>query len=432
MNILNRIKIDSLWSLLLVFLLCACGESGDSVVVSRICSQKVDDLETELTRIRLGETIRIEGSGFSTTKVIYCNGKEVSGVNRNYITDTQIILTIPESIPLGSEVEDPNDLNTLRIVTEHSEFVYSVVVSAGTPTITGISHTLPEAGDVIEIYGTNLRGIDKIIFPGGVVVEPGGFIESTDYKTVRVTVPEGGDQEPGYLTIEGVSGGVYSYNYMNCKDGIFINRFSPGNDAYSYGGSGVTSTLSAVLPEATNGEPGNPEFYRGMPAEAQTISSSLDGYTVGILPFDSQKAWEIALTNGLIDNATLCDNVAIQFDYYVTCPWSAGAMRWEMISGDQNFRNTTVPWVQSGEIVPITFNGGWRTLTMPLNEVTGLKGITVASALEASTGKTGRLFMVIGNFQVNGTYYRGISMSNFQFFLGNVRIVPYVKKYYNN
>ena len=205
MKLLRYIGIHCILGVLLMAGFSACQDEA-LVTVTRICTQKVGDTETELAQVRLGEMIRIEGNGFATTKAIYCNGVSVSGINSNFITDTQIIFTIPKSIPIGSEVKNKEELNTIRIVTEYDNFVYSIPVLGGTPTVSGVSHTLAKAGELIHIYGTNLRGIDKITFPGDIVVEAGMFTESSDYTMITVTVPEGGDLLPGEICVEGISG----------------------------------------------------------------------------------------------------------------------------------------------------------------------------------------------------------------------------------
>lgn len=86
--IINNWLFGLLVALPVLFFSCS---DDESVSVTRVCAQKVTDTETVLTKVRLGEKIRIEGSGFTTTKAIYCNGVEVAGVNSNYITDNAII-----------------------------------------------------------------------------------------------------------------------------------------------------------------------------------------------------------------------------------------------------------------------------------------------------------------------------------------------------
>lgn len=434
MKLLKYIGKNCILGLILVVWLSAC-QDEDRVTVSRICMQKVGDTQTELTKIRLGEMVRIEGSGFATTKGVYCNGVLVSGVNSNFITDTQIIFTVPKSTPIGSEVKNKEELNTIRIVTKYDDFVYSVPILGATPTITGVSHTLPKAGEQIKIYGTNLRGIEKVTFPGGIVVEADQFSENADYTEITLNVPEGGDREPGELCVEGVSGGAYSYNYMNCKDCIFIKKFQQADDeAYNYSNL-LTAAMQTPLPEETYGEPGNPEYYRGFPKEGPSDIDPVlqDNQEIGNFRVYSGKMWDILLanSNGLIKESTSCDKLAIQFDYYATTPWSTGCFRWEMIENNSNYRQTTLSWVESAEIVPVAFKG-WKTLTMPLTDMTDVKGKTVKQVKEAIGDKGGKFMFKVGKFQVGGTYYTGTTMRDCQIFVGNFRIVPYSKKSYNN
>ncbi|QIU93960.1 glycan-binding surface protein [Bacteroides faecium] len=434
MKLLKYIGKNCMLGLMLVVCLSAC-QDEDRVSVARICTQKVGDTQTELTKVRLGEMVRIEGSGFATTKAVYCNGTLVSGVNSNFITDTQIIFTVPKSIPIGSEVKNKEELNTIRIVTKYDDFVYPIPILGGTPAITGVSHTLAKAGEQIKIYGTNLRGIEKVTFPGGIVVEADAFTENTDYTTITVNVPEGGDLVAGELSVEGVSGGAYSYNYMNCKECVFINKFQQGDDdAYNYSNM-LTAVMQSPLPEETYGEPGNPECYRGFPKDGPSDIDPIlnDNQEIGNFRLYSAKMWDIVLanSNGLIKENTLCDKLAIQFDYYATTPWTTGCFRWEMIESNGNYRQTTLSWVESGEIVPVTFRG-WRTLTMPLSEMTDVKGKTVKQVKEAVGDKGGKFMFKVGKFQVGGTYYTGITMRDCQVFVGNFRVVPYSKKPYDN
>lgn len=433
MKLLRYIGIHCILGVLLMAGFSACQDEA-LVTVTRICTQKVGDTETELAQVRLGEMIRIEGNGFATTKAIYCNGVSVSGINSNFITDTQIIFTIPKSIPIGSEVKNKEELNTIRIVTEYDNFVYSIPVLGGTPTVSGVSHTLAKAGELIHIYGTNLRGIDKITFPGDIVVEAGMFTESSDYTMITVTVPEGGDLLPGEICVEGISGGAYSYNYMNCKDCIFIDKFNKESDAYNYSNF-LTSTMHDPLPADTYGEPGSPEYYRAFPKDGPADFDPVTQNDTEIANFRlfSQKMWDIVLanSNGLIKESTSCDKLAVQFDYYATAPWSTGCFRWEMIEGKSDYRQTTVSWVENGELAPVTFKG-WRTLTMPLSEMAAVKGKNVKQVREAVKDATGKFIYKLGKFQVGGTYYTGTIMSDCRVFMGNFRIVPYSKKSYSN
>ena len=67
---------------------------------------------------------------------------------------------------------------------------------------------MAKAGEFIYIYGMNFESIQKIIFPGD--VEATDF-ETVDNKNIKVVVPTGGDQTPGYITVVSASGEGYSY-----------------------------------------------------------------------------------------------------------------------------------------------------------------------------------------------------------------------------
>ena len=72
-------------------MLAGCKDDETPISVTGIFVHSAEDTATQLERVRLGEMVRISGTGFATTKAVYCNGVEVGGINRNYVTDTDII-----------------------------------------------------------------------------------------------------------------------------------------------------------------------------------------------------------------------------------------------------------------------------------------------------------------------------------------------------
>ena len=426
-------------------MLAGCKDDETPISVTGIFVHSAEDTATQLERVRLGEMVRISGTGFATTKAVYCNGVEVGGINRNYVTDTDIIFRMPESIPIGSEVENINDLNTIRIVTEEQSFVYNIPILGHTPSVTGISHTLPKAGDVIEIYGRNLRALSSITFPGDVAVEVGGFTESEDYTTVTVTVPEGGDVTPGAICLEGISGGTYTYSYMNRSAGIFLSTFDgEGEDTYgrkaeadASAGLAATEIKTDAVPAVTRGEPGSPAAYCVMPGEPANLNpETLDGKNVGWVSFDCMKALERITADpktGITRN-TSCDDLAFQADCYMTVPWTCGAFRIELVANNSTYRQTTISWIENGVVSPVAFSG-WRTVTMPCSYVSGMTGKTLGELMDEIQNKYDGIFKFqLGAFQVNaaGSYYRGNTMSGCQVYAGNIRLVPYTQPFYNN
>ena len=273
------------------------------ISIDKIYIHSLDDTTTELSKVRLGQMIRIQGSGFSTTKAIYCNGVEISGVNTNYITDDCIILKIPSDLPTGSDVKDENVRNTIRIVTEYDEFVYKFDILAASPTITSVSHTLPRAGEWINIYGTSLKDIEYVTFPGG--VNSTEFSVNEDYTVLSVKVPEGIGENYGELTVYGANGGAYSYSDFNFKSGQFIWQFSSDqNGAYNYGTSTISANLTDVIPTEGNGAK-SPDCYRAIPKEPATTPKEGE---IGGFNFYADKAIQIVLDansgNGAITEKT--------------------------------------------------------------------------------------------------------------------------------
>lgn len=414
----------------LPFLIFSCSDD-ESVSVTRVCTQKVGNTETELTRVRLGEKIRIEGSGFASTKAVYCNGTEVTGVNSNYITDNNIIFTIPKTIPTGTEVKDESVRNTIRIVTKHDDFVFPFAILAAAPTVTDVSHTMPRTGEWIEIYGTDLKDIEKVTFPGSIVST--NIKVNSSYTTLFVQVPDGVENESGTLTIEGANGGGYSYDNFNFKSGLFIVKFGEDPEdkkAYNYGRVSISDNTMTVMPAGVDG-PKSPDVYRSIPkepAEIPTTEKEIGGFT-----FFPDKAIQIVLNacaeSKVITEDTPCNELAFQCDYYVNVPWQAGALRLEL----DGKRSTPLPWVVNGAIVPVDFKSGWRTITWPIADITDYATLTLGALRDRLSSKSGIIYWKCGNFQdKSGNWFSGNAMNNAQMSFGNFRLVPYVKKSYKN
>ena len=409
----------------------SCSESEDKVTVNSVCVQKVDDIGTEITKARLGEKIRIVGSGLSSTRAIFCNGKEVSGVNSNYITDNIIIFTLPKDIPTGSDVKNESDINTIRIKTKYDDFTFPFLIQGAAPSITGVSHTMPRAGERIEIYGTDLKDIQMVKFPGGVSATD--FTVSNEYKTLSVIVPDGIGNSMGAISVEGPNGGAYSYENFNWKLGQFIWQFSgdSGDKAYNYG-QNITGNNVVTINIAGDG-PKNPDYYRTIPVEPELIPTTEK--EIGGFNFYPDKAVRVVLEainaaggNASLNENTVCKDIAFQCDYYISAPWTSGSFRLEL----DGKRCSPLPWVVDGNIVPFLFSG-FRTMTWPLSEFSDYAGLTLGELRTALNGKGGRIFWKAGTYPDKaGNNHSGIEMESAQMSFGNARIVPYIKPSYTN
>lgn len=378
-----------------------------------------------ITQALVGTLIRINGSGFATATAIYCNGVKVS-VNSNFVTETNIIMTIPSTLPFGSDVTDTAVRNTIRIVTKYDDYKYKFTILGPAPVISSVSHTLPRVGESFTIYGTNLRDVNSITFPGNVVVTKGQFQLSTDFKTITLPYPAGASVTPGFLDLKGVNGEAFSYNYLNHYDGVFIKNFTAdANKCYNYG-SNISATTSAPLPQTGTGDK-NPDYYRQIPATPTDVAVSAT--SVGGFHFHPDIAFNSVLQtmNAYVSASTSCNDLALQFDYYIPVQWSSGWIRVDLINGNANYRFDYAPWDVSGAAVPINMTG-WQTATMPLSAFKALNGQTVSAA--ATLLKNGdAMFSFINNNYTDsgGASFAAAVIPSFQLSFGNFRIVPYVK-----
>lgn len=128
----NKQNIPPLWLLLFLCItsvLVSCDKEDDTLlIVTDVRSQSFTDDE-HLNTIKPGEMVRIQGTGLSTLKRVYANGIEVTALNPNFITDTQIIMQLPSSLPVDDELEDKTYMNSMRFVGANNEYIFSIRIT---------------------------------------------------------------------------------------------------------------------------------------------------------------------------------------------------------------------------------------------------------------------------------------------------------------
>jgi len=437
MKIINYIK-----ACLFVFLLASglglissCEEDEDvvsEVVIHQVTHHNSTTTTEVITSARPGTIIRLDGSGLSSTRAVYINGVKIS-VSPSYVTDTNIILTIPSTMPYGSDVEDEAVRNTIRIVTANGEYTYPFLIQGPNPVISGVSHSLPREGEELKIYGANLRDIETITFPGDIILNKGQFVENNSFTTITCIVPSGATATPGSIHIVGANGEAYSYNYMNRSDCVFIKNFSSDPNVAPYGvraydyGTNISATNNALLPQGGNDHK-NPDAYRQIPVNPSTIGVEQN---VGGFNFRPHVGLASVLntSNGAVTESTPSSALALQFDIYLTGVWESGWIRIDFIDGNTAWRYNYAPWVVSGgERNPIVMTG-WRTVTVPLSAISALSGKTYKNFIDETTGKAGKFSFINGTYtDASGTRYAPNPIPDFQLSFGNFRIVPYVKE----
>lgn len=79
----------------------------------------------------VGGKIRIEGNGLKTANELYINGTSVdlAGIPAEEKNDAFLVVTIPETLPFGNAVENPDSRNKMRLVTAYDDRTLDCVIA---------------------------------------------------------------------------------------------------------------------------------------------------------------------------------------------------------------------------------------------------------------------------------------------------------------
>ncbi|WP_288359622.1 glycan-binding surface protein [uncultured Bacteroides sp.] len=447
MKTTDKIKKNLCWSLLVLFLLLgmiACSDDDDEVRIYSVWSNMLNEETKQINSVYTGTWIRLDGSGFCDLQAIYCNGLRVTEYNSTYMSDSHLTFRVPTNVPMAYEIEDESVRNTIRILTSHGEGVYFNFIFKDAnkkPIVTDVSYTLPHPGDVITVMGKFLNATSAIYFPGNdgnevqvpYVEGCADLVISDDGTQMMVKVPEGVGEQSGSLRIEMAEMGenYYTPNYMFYDKGMFIHEYD-GTDALNYGVSAgsVPSNCVYHLVDAEDA----PEIPAGARAYVFSIPEApavfpvvLDYNTVlGFFRFNTGKQLEylIGQSNGELARETDARKVALQADIYMNHDWSTGIVGWRMNknTGKINSENAwnVASWTNDNSY---KFNGSWKTLTFPIH----VKFATLGEAIDAWCADSGThsLFTIL-NFDVLSAGLTMKEVTDFQMFVTNLRLVPYV------
>lgn len=325
---------------------------------------------------RLGQMIRLEGSGFLGMKKVYINGYDTY-FNMNYVADNSMLIAINSKTPVIDA--DESVRNTIRLVKSGTEtIVRDFVIRAAPPSVSSVSHTMAQAGETITIYGTDLVEIHTITFPGGKAVTT-GIVSDPKGTWCTVTVPEG-VTEGGSILLEGASGGAYSPPYFNFKKGLLFNFDGVGS--YSWGSGGISDDLDSQIPSEGNG-PKSQGIYRSLNKDAATYLTSLSDVAFG---WANSENWPTVLTPDVIPPGTAASLCGVQMDIFVKGEWNSGSIRMVIADGSGSSRYCMVyaPWVENGKRVPFVNPGCWFTVTFPFSDSEDYVDKTFADVLASS------------------------------------------------
>ncbi len=412
------------------------------IVISKIYLEDAEATVTdrEVTFARLGQIIRVEGSGLYGVKYVYVNGYETY-FNRSYVSDQSMMFQLDGDTPI-SEAED-DVRNTIRFVKDGAETTYSFTIRAASPTISSINLTLPMAGETVIVYGTNLHETTKVTLPDGTEITN---VESDeDGEWYSFTMPSnvsGG----GSIISEGANGTAQTPACFNERDGMILDFDGTGEQ----GVWSATYTADDLETDPLNTGRGNvvPAVPASVIAEGG-IQSGAHGngwFTAG----NDSELDDWSRFYSLIPETTSVENVALQFDVYVPEDWSTGMLEFTLQNnlssygyGSTETTNTTnityptavvwVPWLVEGEVVPYSTTG-WETITIPISEIGKYQdtdaGYTFSTVV---TDRNSGSYRNFGMFLVNSdvAYSDDVTFEATTFqqmiYVDNWRVVPYEK-----
>ena len=158
----------------------------------RVCDpEKADSLFTKSSQ---GQVVAIIGQHLNNALAVYINDQKVS-FSTTMNTNHSIIVIVPsETDGFQLAAFNPELKEEIRVETTHGTATFAFQVLAASPSISRIQAAYPrEAGDVLNIYGSNLVSINEIYFTDltatqldtTVWTEIGGnHVEVADYETV--------------------------------------------------------------------------------------------------------------------------------------------------------------------------------------------------------------------------------------------------------
>ncbi|MDQ1771063.1 hypothetical protein GQR60_11290 [Labilibaculum sp. A4] len=360
--------------MLLAMLFTACDDedlSNGPITISKVYLEDVDSSlpDREVTFARLGQLIRIEGSGFTGLRKVYINGFS-SYFNPVYVSENSMLVSVSKNTPTVEAEADVR--NTIRMTNDGNEATFSFEIRSAAPSITSISHTLPLAGETITVNGFGLVEVSKVVFPGNVEVTE-GITSDVDGEFFTVVVPDGVSEEGGSLLIECSNGGAYSPACFNFKKGVILDF--DGNGAHGFWGTATSMIMDEDLESASMGT-GNVSQGTYVPHRPSRIASfdaatprCSEVWTAG----NNSDDWRGQLTPYIPATTPLAD-VALQFDIYVPEAWTeTGYLKICLVNGFNGGEwsgacYNYVPWVVNGEVKDFQTTG-WTTVSIPLNMI---------------------------------------------------------------
>lgn len=352
----------------LFFTACSSDDEvdGSDITVNAVYLQDVDSSvpDREVDFARLGQLLRLEGSGFTGVKRVYINGYPTH-FNPVYVSDNSMLIRVSQDTPVSEAEEDVR--NTIRLVKDNTETTINFEIRSSAPTISSVSHTLPKAGEEITVYGTGLVEVSRVVFPGDIEVIQGISYDEEDGEFFTVTVPEGISEAGGSIYVETANGVAYSPAFFNVEQGVILNFDGKG----TMGEWGTNITSEDLKSESLGeGHVSQGNYVPHGPADGATFAGGKN--RLSEVWTSGEENWRSQLTP-MIPADTPLDEVAFQFDVFVPEAWAGSGFLKIMLINNFNGGEWSggvynyVPWIVDGEVVPFETQE-WTTVTIPLTD----------------------------------------------------------------
>jgi len=417
----------------------------DGMTIEKIFLEDVKSSvpDREVTFARLGQLIRIQGSGFTGLKKIYINGYETY-FNNALVTDKNIWVTLNANTPVYDA--DESVRNTIRLVKDDCELIYYFDIRSAAPYISSISNTLPQAGETVIVYGGNLQETSSVTLPDGTEVTE--ITSDNNGEWFSFVMPEG-VTEGGSITSVGANGTAISPEYFNNSNTMIINFDGVGTQGYwSWSETGSMINADDLVSDPLGSGRGTvcqiiPQRLIDAGGVAAGKSRASEVWTAG----NGNDADDWTWMYDYYDASTALTELAFQFDVYVPQAWEGTGQIQITLQNNVSFNgygsdeaksSTTqtyvwIPWLNEDGTTTAFQTTGWQTVTIPLsefskyaNEIEDDKTPVFQEVVEDRNSGNYRNFgmgFVNTDFKYNDTEYAS-SVCSLLIYVDNFRIVP--------
>lgn len=379
MKKISYIYVMCMTALIVLFASCEDDNKHDSTPIT-VTQIYLEDRESSVPDrpveyARLNQMIRIEGSGFLGMKKVYVNGYDTY-FNLTYVTDNSMLLTLNSKTPVIEAEDDVR--NKITFVKSGTSTTIDFIIRAASPRALSVSNTLPQPGELVYVYGSNLHETVKVTLPGGMEIT-NGITSQIDGEWYSFTMPEGVNTG-GSIYSEGANGIAATPAYFNNADCMILDFDGNGSQGYwSWTETGSMMNDTDLADDPANSGRGKcaqliPQRLLDAGGIAAGKPRATEIWTAG--NDDAMDDWSRMFS--YIPATTPVSEMALQFDILVPEAWSASGHIEILLINNYNFAGIgsdddggytafVVPYIKDGKIEPYQ-TAGWTTMTIPFSE----------------------------------------------------------------